>query len=626
MTHLRRLLRLCVLLVAVAMTATIVPGGLLSSARASGALLPNLVADPVDGFEMQEATFKDKTKHLLLRFNGYIHNKGPGAVDFRGSREAPSVKESTLKAIERHEEFTSEQEAELANPPMETTQRLFTTNAEESNMNRPHVEEPSNGKLIYSSADGHNHWHLQEIAKYTLMNAAKTGVVAPAQKVGFCLDDTEGQHVETNIGPSSPVYSDNAGRKFCREWEPNTKELWEGISPGWRDKYNRGLALQWVDVSNVQPGSYQLRDEVNPLGFVKEEPGENTPAFTPVTVPGYVAQSQSVTTPFQTAKAITLTVGSFAPKHGATFQLVAGPSHGSLSGSGTNLTYTPAPGFSGSDSFRFWAREESSRYPESPQPATVSIEVGENPSVPSVRITSAPSSLVAGTSGPLTAESKNDAGGIEWSASGGATVRSESINGERATLTAPPQAGTIAVTARLADNPAVLTTQEVAVAPTSPAEPVPGLPPVTLGGGTGTPNGGVQGTKTVQQTTLTKPRAMLVGRYAELSTRAGLAGRVRLSLYARKHLLGTCASITPGGRTFTCRLKLSRPRLDERLRVIASLRSGSRLLVETLGPERIPKMVMVRAGNLRGGAHAASYSSMFWCDPSTVIAALAGGE
>jgi hypothetical protein len=625
----RRAPRLILLLLATAVATT----GVLvwmgpAHGAAPGTILPNLVADPVDGFHVEQFTFEEPpgSHHFvtrqLLRFNGYIHNKGPGAVDFRGSREPPTFKKSTLEAIERHEPFSVEQEEELANPPMKTTQRLFTTNKEETNFNRAHVEEESTGRLIYSSADGHNHWHLQEIARYTLMSAAKTEVVAPAQKVGFCLDDSEGQHPETGIGPSSPVYSDKSGRKFCREWEPQTSELWEGISPGWRDKYESGLALQWVDISNVQPGEYQLRDEVNPLGFVIEEPGANPPSFTPVTISGYVALPQNPTTAFQTARPITLEADQFAPKSAPKYEIVGGPSHGTLSGSGSHRVYTPTAGFSGTDSFTFRAREESNlSFPEHPQVATVTVEVGEDPTSPGVQITSAPSSLVAGTSGTLAAASKNDTGAIEWSATGGATVKAEGLRGETASLAAPSLPGTITVTARLADDKAVSASRNVDVTAAPVPQPAPGLPPV------GTPpEGGVRGQTVVKPVLLTRPEAMLVGPNIEMSTRVGIAGRARLSLYLGRQLLGSCVSPTPANRTYTCKLKLSRAHRRDRLRVIATLRTGPRLLATSLGPERIPKMVMVRAGSLHLGAHGASYASLFWCSPSAVVAALSGGE
>ncbi len=598
---------------------------------APGTIRPNLVADPVDGFKVEQFGFEEPAgshhlvTHLLLRFNGYIHNKGPGAVDFRGSRTAPQIEQPKMEAIEHRiehrEALSGEQEAELANPPMTTDQRLFTTNTEETNFNRAHVEEPSTGKLIYSSADGHNHWHLQEIARYSLWDAGKTAEVAPAQKVGFCLDDS--QHVESSIGPSTPVYADSTGRKFCKEWEPQTTEVWEGISAGWRDKYDSDLALQWVDISNVQPGEYQVRDDVNPLGFVIEEPGANPPSYTPVRISGYVALPQSSATAFQTATPVTLESHAFGPKAAPRYEIVSGPSHGTLTGSGSHRTYTPAAGYSGSDSFTFQAREEGNPFPADPQSATVTIEVGANPPDPSVQITSFPSSLVAGTSGTLTAASKNDAGAIEWSATGGASVKGEGLMGETASLTAPSQPGTITVTARLADDKAVTASQDIEVTATPPRQPAPGLPLVTTTGTT--PEGGVKGQTVVKERALlSRPEAMLVGPDLEMNTRVGIAGRVRLSVYRGRHLLGSCVTATPAERTYTCKLKLSRTLRRDRLRVVATLRTGSRLLATSLGPERIPKMVMVTASSIHL-AHGASYASVFWCSPSAVVAAL-GGE
>ena len=54
-----------------------------------------------------------------------------------------------------------------------------------------------------------------------------------------------------------------------------------------------------------------------------------------------------------------------------TFAVGTGPSHGSLSGSGANLTYTPAPGYSGPDSFTFTVNDGQA----TSAPATVSITV-----------------------------------------------------------------------------------------------------------------------------------------------------------------------------------------------------------------------------------------------------------
>ena len=160
--------------------------GQASSAEPTG-LLPNLVADPPDNQTLETSSTEgglkpDGESRLLLRFNGYIHNTGPGALDIRGSREKPAVSKATEEEVERHrekeEQLPQKVEEELAKPPMKVFQRLFTTSAEETNIERPHKEEPSTAEVFYVNADGHHHWHLQHVAKYSLWNAAKTAEVA----------------------------------------------------------------------------------------------------------------------------------------------------------------------------------------------------------------------------------------------------------------------------------------------------------------------------------------------------------------------------------------------------------------------------------------------------------------
>ena len=65
-----------------------------------------------------------------------------------------------------------------------------------------------------------------------------------------------------------------------------------------------------------------------------------------------IANSQSVTTVEDMAKAVTLTATD-ADNDPLTYTIVSGPQNGTLSGSGTNQTYTPKANYNGSDSFTF---------------------------------------------------------------------------------------------------------------------------------------------------------------------------------------------------------------------------------------------------------------------------------
>ena len=335
-------------------------------------LLPNLVADPPDGSELTTDS-SSGTARLLLRFNGYIHNVGPGALDFRGSREAPHVSAHTLEEVERarqkQESLPQAVEEQLAVPSMSTSQRLFLPSVSELNPERAHVDEPSTGEMLYVSADGHHHWHLQRIAKYSLWNSARTAEVAPSQKVGFCLTDS--QHVEPGVGPVSAVYADNTYpfQDFCQRYRPEATSVFEGISRGWRDAYTSGLAYQWVDVSDVQPGEYWLREDVNPLGVVQEAGGANVPAYAaaPTIIPGFDALPQALAAPFGGTSTLTLSAQAFADAAQPVYRIVTPPAHGTLgSVQGDEVSYSPTSGYSGPDSFTFSASDPNSRFPEEP--------------------------------------------------------------------------------------------------------------------------------------------------------------------------------------------------------------------------------------------------------------------
>ncbi len=83
-----------------------------------------------------------------------------------------------------------------------------------------------------------------------------------------------------------------------------------------------------------------------------------------------VANPQSVTTAANTAKAITLT-GTDPDNDPLTYAVVTAPAHGTLSGAAPNVTYTPAQGYSGGDSFTFKVNDGS----HDSAPAAVSITV-----------------------------------------------------------------------------------------------------------------------------------------------------------------------------------------------------------------------------------------------------------
>src|SRR5215213_7329745 len=83
-----------------------------------------------------------------------------------------------------------------------------------------------------------------------------------------------------------------------------------------------------------------------------------------------VADDQSVTTDEDTAKEVTLTA-SDVEGDALGYTIVSATQHGTLSGTGANLTYTPEADYNGPDSFTFKANDGTA----DSEPATVSIAV-----------------------------------------------------------------------------------------------------------------------------------------------------------------------------------------------------------------------------------------------------------
>jgi hypothetical protein len=622
--------------ITVALATVLMGAGTMRPARASAPELPNLVADPPDNIE-QVISGSGGSAHLLLRFNGYVHNRGPGALDFRGERSAPKVaghseaevNEAVEEYKQREESLPPKIEEELAKPKMSLQQREFFTNAgnpaeSEKYMNREHAQVPSSGEMFYVNADGHHHWHLQHVARYSLWNSAKSGEVAPAQKVGFCLEDS--QRVE-NTGPTTPVYADSVPpfRDFCQQFRPNATSVYEGISPGWRDVYDKNLALQWVDISNVLPGDYFLREDVDPEGIVNETGGGEKVAYSAkYTIAGFDALPQSPASN-GAEKKITLGAQAFPSwnTHARRYTIVAPPSHGVLLGVNRegrvetgSVAYRPNGSYAGPDSFTFAAAEENNMFPRSPAVATVSI-TGETPSVV---VNGAQARMVEGASVTLAAAVSGDGGPVEWTASGGSLSATE---GRSVVFHAPQQAETVAITARLRDDRDVAgraVIDVVAPGTIGGAPEVPAQPSAAGNGG----SAGLLGTHAgAPVPRVERPRVMLFGRELVMSTSSTVAGRLRLSAYLGTHRLGTCVVPTPGSRAFTCRLRLARSvSLRSRIAVVASLRLGQLVLATRLRAQQIPQMRMRPVGFRAAGA-ASRTVPVYWCSPSTLAPVLA---
>lgn len=118
----------------------------------------------------------------------------------------------------------------------------------------------------------HDHFHFEGYAEYELIDAATSAVLPVGVKHGFCLRD---------LGVWDPsVPSERCGVYDCD---------YQGLGVGCYDVYVPELDCQWVDITDVPPGEYQLRVTINSEQRIQELDRSNNSAtvrilITPETV------------------------------------------------------------------------------------------------------------------------------------------------------------------------------------------------------------------------------------------------------------------------------------------------------------------------------------------------------
>jgi hypothetical protein len=113
------------------------------------------------------------------------------------------------------------------------------------------------------------HYHFTSFARYELRQRGTETVIAPGQKRSFCVEDTR--------------RADDAAsfqKKYCCT---DACQHRQGLQMGWGDLYASALPCQWIDITGVAPGDYDLCVFLNSEGLLAEDPNGND-ACVPVTL------------------------------------------------------------------------------------------------------------------------------------------------------------------------------------------------------------------------------------------------------------------------------------------------------------------------------------------------------
>jgi hypothetical protein len=177
---------------------------------------------------------KTEPGHVLMRFGTSTLNKGPGILDLIGE-----------------------------NPNSDGTQ--------------PVVQRVFGDGVVYIKPAGnfeydpeHHHIHVANFEDYQLRSLDGAKVIATGNKVSFCLTDVLTYSVNTKPDPALHL---DIPPFQCGSAE-------QGINAGFADYYGPTLENQWIDVTHVPSGRYQIAITADPDHlFLETNKNNNTASF-----------------------------------------------------------------------------------------------------------------------------------------------------------------------------------------------------------------------------------------------------------------------------------------------------------------------------------------------------------
>jgi hypothetical protein len=219
------------------------PAAATAAPRATHArLLPDLVTMPLTDLRIQKAPGVKR-----LRFSNTIANTGVGPLELY----------PVANDCNGNGDFTDDRTA-MEQPYVDSN---------DDGVFERRSDQPSGAPIAvgcYVFHPAHDHWHLQDFARYELHRWSSNGaVVASALKVSFCVGDDYVAQPNLPGSPRKPYYVE------CGS------ESTTGLSIGWADWYPSNLQGQALDIRGVANGRYCLVSAADPDGHILESDATN---------------------------------------------------------------------------------------------------------------------------------------------------------------------------------------------------------------------------------------------------------------------------------------------------------------------------------------------------------------
>jgi hypothetical protein len=163
----------------------------------------------------------------------------------------------------------------------------------------------------------HGHFHYKNMAVYQLYGVGEGGMpaktpISTSHKVGFCTIDVDDYTFGLAAKHQRPrTYSFptcNIPNAYSTElptsspYVPSGLPEYMGISPGWGDVYTWDLPAQYIDISNVPDGVYEVVSRSNPDGALLTSSRSRETGITCVRITGTAVETLK-TFPSQSDKA-----------------------------------------------------------------------------------------------------------------------------------------------------------------------------------------------------------------------------------------------------------------------------------------------------------------------------------
>jgi hypothetical protein len=137
------------------------------------------------------------------------------------------------------------------------------------------------GQLEFDHRQGHNHWHMEDIAQYDLLDQGGSQVLL-SDKQSFCLAPTD--DIDLTLPGADWLTEQTSLYSACQ----GEDAIWlrEVLPAGWGDTYYQSVAGQSFDVTGLKNGHYQVRVTVDPNNRLLETDYTNNVGLLTITLGG----------------------------------------------------------------------------------------------------------------------------------------------------------------------------------------------------------------------------------------------------------------------------------------------------------------------------------------------------